>query len=115
MKLYYSKSAGGFYSSDVHATIPKDAVEITEQEHAALLEDQAAGKVIASDKVGNPVSISAPLPTQGYVNAQAKALLAQIDLASVRAIREWLAAQPNAPKFVKDHEASAQAARALIK
>ena len=28
--MYYSKSTGGFYTKEVHATIPPDAVEITD-------------------------------------------------------------------------------------
>lgn len=47
-------------------------------------------------------------------NAQAKADLEKIDLESIRAMREWIASQPNAPQFVLDHEAQAQSARARI-
>jgi len=44
-------------------------------------------------------------------NAAIKAELVAVDMASIRAIREWLAAQPNAPKFVIEHEKEAQEKR----
>lgn len=48
-------------------------------------------------------------------NAAAKADLIQIDIESVRSIREYIASQPNAPQFLLDKESAAQAARARIK
>jgi hypothetical protein len=45
----------------------------------------------------------------------AKQELIRIDLNSIRDIRKWIAAQPSASKELKDHEASALAARARIK
>ena len=42
--------------------IPEDAVEITEAEHAALLDGQSAGKVITADANGVPV-LTDPVPT----------------------------------------------------
>lgn len=47
-------------------------------------------------------------------NIAVKAELAAVDAASVRSIREWLAAQPDAPQFIKDHEKKAQNTRALL-
>lgn len=48
------------------------------------------------------------------ISEAAKVKLAEIDLASIRSIREWLAAQPTAPQWVKDHEAAAQTERAKL-
>ncbi len=45
-------------------------------------------------------------------NREIDAELAQIDLQSIRALREYIAAQPDSPQFIKDHEASANAKRA---
>ena len=45
---------------------------------------------------------------------KAKAELADIDLKSIRSIREWLVTQPTAPQFIKDYEAQAKVARAKI-
>lgn len=46
--------------------------------------------------------------------AKAKAELAAIDLASIRAIREYIVSKPDAPPILKDREAAAVAARAKL-
>lgn len=48
-------------------------------------------------------------------NAIAKAALREIDIASIRSMREWIAAQPTAPAVLKNHELAAQAERAKLK
>jgi len=54
--MFYSKSTGGFYDVRFHGNnIPADAVEITIEEHAALLDGQRQGKLIAADGDGRPV------------------------------------------------------------
>lgn len=54
--MFYSKTTGGFYSSEIHGdNIPADAVEITKAEHTALLAGQAEGKRIVPDADGVPV------------------------------------------------------------
>lgn len=59
--MLYSKSTGGFYSRDIHGdNIPSDAVEITDEQYAALLEGQSQGKVISADEEGNPILIDPP-------------------------------------------------------
>ena len=40
--------------------------------------------------------------------------LDEIDLKSIRSMREWIAAQPSAPQFIKDHEAEAIAERTKL-
>lgn len=61
--MLYSNSTGGFYTSEIHgAAIPVDAVEITAEAHAALLEGQSQGKSIVADKDGYPVLKSPPEP-----------------------------------------------------
>jgi len=47
--------------------------------------------------------------------AKAQSALAALDLKSIRAMREQLAAMPNAPKFVLDQEAQAVALRRKLK
>lgn len=47
-------------------------------------------------------------------NAAALAELLDIDLKSIRAMREYIAAKADAPQFIKNHEAAAQAARAKL-
>ncbi len=48
-------------------------------------------------------------------NEQLKAELMQLDLASIRALREYAASQPDAPQIIKDRETAATAKRALLK
>ena len=56
--MFYSKSTGGFYDLTIHgAAIPADVVEITEREHALLMVEQSAGKVIVADANGNPIAV----------------------------------------------------------
>lgn len=60
--MFYSKSTSGFYSRDIHGdNIPEDAVDITSEQHAALLEGQSQGKIISADENGYPILID-PLP-----------------------------------------------------
>ena len=62
--MRYSASTNGFYTESIHGhNIPADAVEITEDEHAALLEGQALGKLIVADEYGCPILIDPPQPT----------------------------------------------------
>src|SRR3546814_18056836 len=44
--IYYSPSTGGFYNPDIHSDIPQDAVEISNEQHADLLDQQSQGKSI---------------------------------------------------------------------
>ena len=55
MTLYYSQSSGGFYDSTTHSRLPEDAVEISAEQHAALLAGQSTGQVIMPGKDGKPV------------------------------------------------------------
>lgn len=53
--MFYSKSTGGFYDTAIHGdNMPADVVEITAEEHAALLEGQSQGKIIDFDAEGFP-------------------------------------------------------------
>ena len=61
--MFYSKSKNGFYSKQIHGNnIPADAVEITNEEHASLLDGQSNGKVITADENGYPVLTDPPKP-----------------------------------------------------
>ena len=48
-------------------------------------------------------------------NAQIKAELQDIDIKSIRSIREWIAKQPDAPEFIKQYESEAENKRKNIK
>lgn len=87
--MYYAKSTNGFYSHEIHGdNMPSDAVEITAEEHAALLEGQSNGKVIDSDKDGYPFLADPAPPTeeelQQQANAEARAYLASTDWYIIR-------------------------------
>lgn len=71
MNIYYAKSTNGFYDAAIHGdNIPADAVEITEAEHAALIEGQSLGKLIVADESGRPVLVDPPPPTAEQIVAQ---------------------------------------------
>lgn len=54
MTLYFSKSTKGFYNSDIHTTLPTDAVEITVDEYQILLDGQSQGLQISFPSSGKP-------------------------------------------------------------
>lgn len=65
METYFSASLGNcFCDSDLFAGIlPADAVEITPEEHEALLLGRQNGKIITADADGRPVLSDPPPPT----------------------------------------------------
>ena len=71
--MFYSKDTGGFYTTEIHGSnIPPDAVEITNADHAALLNGQSSGKVISADENGIPYLADPPPPTAEQLRAKAK-------------------------------------------
>jgi hypothetical protein len=61
--MHYSPITKSFYHPAVHGSnIPTDAVEITDEEHRALLAAQARGKTIRPDANGYPVAVTPPAP-----------------------------------------------------
>ncbi len=103
-KIFYSKTTGGFYDTDVHAEdqIPADAIEISEAAHAALIESQCLGKTIVSDADGYPVAIDPPGPTSAELWAarrkEAQTSLEESDITVLRCYengvpvpKEWVA------------------------
>ncbi|BBH11692.1 phage tail assembly chaperone [Chromobacterium haemolyticum] len=84
--MYYSKSTGGFYDPVIHGeAIPSDAVEITTEEHAALLSAQSAGKVIRAGEDGKPLSVDPPPLTTAQLSDKSRT---QRDLLLVNT--QWL-------------------------
>jgi hypothetical protein len=55
--MFYSKSKEGFYDSEIHLEMPKDAIEISQEVYQALFAAQANGQEIVSDKGGNPLAV----------------------------------------------------------
>lgn len=74
--MFYSKSTGGFYTRAIHGdAIPSDAVEITIEDHAALLAGQSAGKQISADRNGAPVLTDPPPPSRAQIEATFTAVI----------------------------------------
>ena len=59
--MFYSPSARGFFHPEIHTDIPSDAVEITEEQHQALLLGESGGFRIEANAQGQPALV-APLP-----------------------------------------------------
>ncbi|MBG6118760.1 hypothetical protein IWY39_002564 [Sphingobium sp. JAI105] len=55
MKLFFSPSTSGFYSTDLHDSMPADAVQITAARRRSLLEGQAQGREIIVGADGHPM------------------------------------------------------------
>jgi hypothetical protein len=76
--MFYSQANHGFYTAEIHGDdIPDDAVEITIEEHAALLDGQRQGKLITADGDGRPVLQDPPPPTTEQIIAEYTAAVQQ--------------------------------------
>lgn len=87
--MFASKTTRGFYDAAIHgANMPDDVVEITAEEHAALLEGQSNGKLIDFDEAGRPFLADPLSPTadqlQAQTNAEARAYLLSTDWYVIR-------------------------------
>lgn len=99
MGKLYSKTTGGFYDREIHGiNIPADAVEITDELHAALLDAQASGNRIEGDAGGNPVVVT-PAPEQPAAPAvvsMRQARLALLAAGMLQPVNDAIAALPGA-------------------
>lgn len=87
--MFASKSTRGFYDTAIHGdNMPEDVVEITSEEHAALLEGQSQGKLIDFYEASCPFLTDPPPPSaeqiQAQANAEARAYLLQTDWYVIR-------------------------------
>jgi hypothetical protein len=107
--MFYSKSAGGFFSVEIHGNnMPDDVLEITDENYAALLAGQEQGKEIAADDNGAPILVDRPVveltyaqkraseypPMTDYLDGVVKGDQAQID----KYIADCLAVKAKYPK-----------------
>ena len=62
--MFASKTTRGFYDAAINGdNMPADVVEITVEEHAALLDGQSNGKLLDFDEAGYPVLTEPAAPT----------------------------------------------------
>jgi Mlc titration factor MtfA (ptsG expression regulator) len=70
--MFYSNSTGGFYTKQIHGeNIPDDAVEISDELHAFLIEGQSQNKTIVGDANGFPILADSPDATPTYAQSRA--------------------------------------------
>ena len=111
--MYASKSTRGFYDAAIHGdNMPADVVEITAEEHAALLDGQSAGLVIAWGDDGAPFLQQPPPPTTEQLITQYRdAVQAHLDGAAKTAGYDDIktavtyAEEPAVPKFQVEGQA----------
>ena len=108
--MFYAKSTGGFYDTAIHGdNIPADAVEITAEEHQALLEGQSQGKLIVADENGYPTLQDPPPLTLDEAKV---AKLAEINAACDAEIGAIKATYPDTEVMTWDKQE--REARALL-
>ena len=73
MTIYYSASTAGFYDDGIHTTLPSDVVEITREEHQALLVAQSEGKIITAGADGRPEALAPAPPSLDEAKTAARA------------------------------------------
>ncbi|EMJ8166590.1 phage tail protein [Pseudomonas aeruginosa] len=61
--LYFFSTPPAFYDTEINPHIPEGAVEVSAEDHAAMLAGQANGKRIAADPDGRPILIDPPPPS----------------------------------------------------
>ena len=108
--MFYSAKTGGFYDAAIHGdNIPVDAVEITADEHSALLEGQSQGKRIVADENGYPVLQDPPPLTLDEAKA---AKLTEINAACDAEIEAIKVSYPDTEVMTWDKQE--REARALV-
>lgn len=81
----YSASTGSFYVAEIHGdAVPPDAVTVSAQEHAALMDAQAAGAEIRPDASGRPEAVTVVPQTLEQWSAHAASLIVGVMDAKAR-------------------------------
>lgn len=114
-KRFYAASTRGFYSDDIHGTMPGDALEITTDQWSALLQAQSQGKQIAPGPDGKPIAIDpivTPAMKRQRIEAQIDVIRKGPEMAD--ALRETLLGKPGAKERLAAIDAQIGALRATI-
>lgn len=61
--ILFSATQRGFYDTTICDAVPEDCIEISRENHRALLDGQSGGMVIAADESGSPVLVDPPPPS----------------------------------------------------
>jgi hypothetical protein len=112
--IHFSPSARGFFHPAIHVdTMPADAVPITNEEHAALLDGQARGAEIVAGPDGRPC-LHEPLadPVERLAHAK-RAARQRLGDQIAQALRAFTRGVP--PPEVASWPAKAEAARTMLK
>ena len=110
--MFYSAQTGGFYDRAIHGyNIPPDAVEITAEQHSALLEGQSYGKIISADENGYPILVDPSPPSESDL---AKKQIAEIEASITdRRLREAMLSTTG-KSWLAERDAEIAALRAKI-
>ena len=109
---FYAHSTGAFYSSEIHSSIPADAVQTPTSVYRALLDGLSKGQVIGLDPQGQPVLQDPPAASQQQLIATyTNAVQRKLDSAA----SQWgydtignavtYAEEPAVPKFQQEGQA----------
>ena len=70
---YYSKSTGGFYTTEIHDKMPDDVVVVTDDLYNKLHIGQSEGKIISFDNtIKLPILIDPPIDPQEITTTKQK-------------------------------------------
>lgn len=97
MGYLYSQGSACFFHTDLHGVdIPADAVEITDEDHAALIAGQSQGQIIVADAGGFPMLADPPPPEpiQPTVVTMRQARLALLGAGLLTQVNDAIAGMP---------------------
>lgn len=89
MMVLWSPSARAFFDREFNREIPDDVIEMWPGEHAALLAEQDAGKVIVPGEDGRPVAVDpvvTPEQRAAHARGERDARLRACDWMTLRAL-----------------------------
>jgi hypothetical protein len=73
MTVHFSPATGAFYDEAIWPSpIPDDAVEVSAEDHAALLEAASRGKIVQAGPDGAPIAVDPPAPSIQSLAAAAR-------------------------------------------
>jgi hypothetical protein len=64
--IFFNAAKSGFYDTAIHNSIPEGCVEVSAEDHRALMDGQSSGMAIAVDESGSPVLVERPIALPDY-------------------------------------------------